>query len=161
VVNTVKVILATLVIFGAGVFTGAIAIRVALIHVPLPQPTTVVAITNPPPGRGLIALSTPFSRQDFLERLTRQAALRPAQHDRIELILRESRQRTEPLAQEFGPRIRAEVQLVREQILSVLDPDQRARFDEVWRPRAGQGRGGGRGTGPGFTNTTSPSRRGE
>jgi hypothetical protein len=43
---------------------------------------------------------------------------------------------------------------VREQILQVLDPDQRARFGDVMRPRAGQQpRGGGVRTNP------PPSRR--
>ena len=133
--NTVKVILATLVIFGAGVITGAIAIRVALIRVPLQQSVTTNTAPALPATR-ILALGTPFNRPDFLERLNREASLKPGQRDRIEQILRESRQRTEPLsAQEFAPRIRTEVQLVRGQILQVLDTDQRAHFDEIMRPR--------------------------
>lgn len=138
--STVKVILATLVIFGAGVLTGAIALRLALFRVPLQT-----APANP--GPRLVAPSTVFNRPDFLERLSREASLRADQRKQVEQILQESRKRTEPIAQEFAPMIRAEVQRVREQILLVLDADQKSRFEEILRPRANQpARPGGRGS---------------
>jgi hypothetical protein len=137
VVNTVKVILATLVIFGAGVITGAFAVRIAQTKPPfqlLPAPPVVATQKAP----ALVLPNTIFNRPEFLKRMEREVGLRPDQHTRIDEILAESRKRTEPIVREFNPKIRAEVQVVRDQITQVLDPEQRLRFDELMRARPNQ-----------------------
>ena len=132
--NTLKVILATLVIFSAGVITGAFAVRLALVTPP-PQGAQAGPATQ---GPRLVVPNTPFNRPDFLERMTREVGLRAEQRERVEQILRDSHKRTEPFVREFTPKVRAEVQLVREHMLQVLDPEQRIRFDELMRARPNQ-----------------------
>jgi hypothetical protein len=122
-----KVILATMVIFGTGVVTGAMIANLS-VRPPIPTASTPV---GPPP----VAFST-MQRADFTRRLQRQVGLTREQHDEIDRILKDSNDRTKSLWEPIAPQMREEVKRVRERIRSVLTDDQRAIFDtESLKPK--------------------------
>jgi hypothetical protein len=143
-VNTWKIILATLVIFGAGVITGGLLVghslraahrllaRVPTTDAPLraaDRPSAPVKLdagiaraSNPPP-----AVNLPF-RKDFLIRLDRELELSPEQRQHIEKIIREGQERTRELW-------RVEWVTTRKRIRSELTPEQQARFEGLFKSR--------------------------
>ena len=143
--NTWKIILATLVIFAAGVVTGGLLVSYAD-RVPLPpiansppwfresgRPQTGPGTTARPP---VLPGGVPqFLRKEFLERLEREVDLTPEQRQRIEQIIREGQERNRQLWERVSPELRKEIANTRRQIQSVLRPDQRARFDELMKQR--------------------------
>jgi DNA-binding MarR family transcriptional regulator len=128
-VNSWKVILATMVIFGAGVITGGL-----LVHQTGGQkktrPPRVVSVTN-----ALAHTVTPaqLQRMDFLVRANRELDLTPEQRERIERILREGQERSRQIWETIAPDMRKEFQLVRERIKVELTPEQRRRFEELMK----------------------------
>jgi len=147
-VNTWKVILATLVIFAAGVVTGGLLVN----HVervrsrPRPNWRTLVTETSPRPiepgspretGRppGVPAALPQFLRKEFLERLDREVNLTPDQRERIEQIIREGQERNRQFWERVSPELRKAIVEARKQIQAALRPDQRARFDELMKQR--------------------------
>jgi hypothetical protein len=134
-VNSWKVILATMVIFGAGVITGGLLVR----HT-----------GGGKPGRSFRPSSTnaaaqnfnqaQMQRMEFLIRANRELELTPEQRERIERILREGQEKTRKLWEGVAPEMRKELQLVRERIKVELTSEQRKRFEELLRrPRPGPG----------------------
>jgi Spy/CpxP family protein refolding chaperone len=108
-----KVILATLVIFVAGMVTGGLAIK----HFqPLP------ATTKAPPS---------LQRFDLLRRMEKRLDLTPAQQERIEQIVRESQERTKKAWDQVRPIIRDEFQRVQDRIREELTPVQRKEFEKL------------------------------
>lgn len=146
--NTWKVILATLVIFAAGVVTGGLLVghadRVKLRARPNWRP---LPAENPPrpaePGSpreafrppGVPAAVPQFLRKEFLERLDREVNLTPEQRERIEQVIREGQERNRLFWDRVSPELRKEIAEARKQIQAVLNPDQRARFDELMKQR--------------------------
>jgi Spy/CpxP family protein refolding chaperone len=125
-----KVILATMVIFACGVFTGVLVTRtapVAATAVPAPQPQP--ASTNKVPLPQFAQLQV--QRPEFLRRLDRQWELTPEQHDLIVKIMAASRERTAPIWGEIAPQMQAELKKVRGEIRQVLTPDQRKKWAEL------------------------------
>ena len=138
-----KVILATLVIFTAGLLTGAVAMRLHFrSRPPLPlyhetgvknpnppgsnhEPSRLMMPFNRPPGRGLA--------KDFIERLDRELMLASEQHKRIQKILEESQKRNKELWEKIAPEIREEMKCSREEIREVLTANQRNRLDELMK----------------------------
>jgi Spy/CpxP family protein refolding chaperone len=131
-VNTWKVILATMVIFAAGVLTG-VAIDRRTAPVPLRQPA------NPGRGEGQIANrvipNLIAQRANLIRNVQRQLDLDPEQRVRIEQIMRDSQLRTKPIVDRIGPDLREEFRFTTTAIRQVLAPDQRRRFDELMKPR--------------------------
>lgn len=140
-VNTWKIILATVVIFGAGVITGGLLVghttrikakqQRALVN-RLQQPTL------PPqefPRRQPqeLQFSLEQRRIEFLRNATRELQLSPEQGERIERLLRESQERTGKLWEQVGPQIRQERAEIPERIREVLTPAQRKRFEELMK----------------------------
>jgi len=115
VVNAWKVILATVVIFGAGVFTGGMLVK----------------ITNKPEMRP----APMVFRLEMIRRLTRELDLAPGQRARIERSLSESAERVKILGSLIDPEMREEFKKVHEEIRDVLTPRQRRRFEELQRER--------------------------
>ncbi len=115
--NPWKFILATVLIYGTGVVTGALV-------------TTLV--DRPPKG---VARPSPqltynqIQRAEFLSRLQKQLNLTPEQHEHIGQILRESNQRTKPLWDPVAAKMKDEVRIVTEKIKGELTPEQAAKFD--------------------------------
>jgi hypothetical protein len=125
-VNSWKVILATMVIFGAGVITGGLLVRHSTVHRPQRPP----AATNAHPQAFTQAQ---LQRVEFLVRADRELDLTPIQRERVEKILRDGQETTRNLWDSVAPEIRKEVQLVRERIRVELKPEQRKRFEELMK----------------------------
>ncbi len=115
--NPWKFILATVLIYGTGVVTGALV-------------TTLVE--RPPRAAARPAQQLTYSqiqRAEFLGRLQKQLDLTPEQHDRIGHLLRDSNQRTKPYWDPVAAKMKEEVRTVTESIRAELTPEQSAKFD--------------------------------
>jgi Spy/CpxP family protein refolding chaperone len=135
-VNTWKVILATMVIFGAGVVTGGLLVhKFSLAASERSAPTAEeharashfahTAGTNrpaQPPSAGM--------RLDFLRRAQRELDLTAEQRERVDKIMKESQERTRKIMDPVQPQLREEVKKTREEFMGVLTPEQRTRFEE-------------------------------
>ena len=123
--NVWKVILATLVIYSAGLITGSLLVR----HRLPPRP----AVTQPQPqGPGPMPF---FLQQRFLERMRVELDLTPEQFGRLDRVLAESRERMRIIHELVRPEMQAEIRNTREQIVAELTPSQRRHFEELMRSR--------------------------
>lgn len=113
--RTWKVILATLVIFIAGVVTGGLLVKNTK-KTPRPKEPQVL-------------------RMEMLRRLTRDLGLSAEQRAKVETILKESAERTKILRDLLGPELQAEYHKAVEDICAQLTPEQHKRFDELLRQR--------------------------
>ena len=93
-----KVILATLVIFVAGMVTGGLATKRLQ-----PEPLATKTPAN-------------LQRYDLLRRMEKRLELTPPQQERIEQIVRESQERTKKAWEQVRPIIRDEFQRVQDRI---------------------------------------------
>lgn len=107
--NTWKVILATMVIFAAGAFTGALLVRHSV---------------HARQGPGGIRL-------EFLRRMERDLDLTAQQRERIDKILKESQEQTRRIMEPVSPALHAELQRTKDEFRQVLTPEQQARFDQL------------------------------
>ncbi|HZV36256.1 MAG TPA: hypothetical protein VFB72_16890 [Verrucomicrobiae bacterium] len=111
--NAWKVIVPTLVIFIAGIVTGALLVTLTLRYDNAQQrPKQVVA---PPFTR---------SNRELLERMDSELDLTPEQHTRIKGIMADSQKR-----------VRWELQQLHLAIAKELTPEQRKKFEGLTRPR--------------------------
>jgi hypothetical protein len=124
-VNTWRVILATLVIFAAGVVTGGLIARHSQ------QNKTEASRRNSGPGRVAPPYSAGGIRLEFLRRAQRELILEPEQRERIDKILKESQARTVQIMEPVSAELREEVERTKSEFLAVLSPEQRRRFDEL------------------------------
>ena len=111
-----RVILATLVIFVAGMVTGGLAIK----HFQ-PLPATTVTAKAPPS----------LQRFEVLRRMEKRLDLSPPQQERIEQIVRESQERTKKAWEQVRPIIHDEFQRVQDRIREELTPEQRMKFEKL------------------------------
>jgi hypothetical protein len=136
-VNTWKVILATMVIFGTGVITGALVVRQSE-HIkplfvsrsvggPYPQHPAPTPKGVMPPGH--------IQNMEFLNRVQRELNLTPVQRERIEKIISEGQVRNKELWEPVAKQMRQEMQQVRERIRAELTLEQRLRFEELLKQR--------------------------
>ncbi|MEN9573492.1 MAG: hypothetical protein RL514_1347 [Verrucomicrobiota bacterium] len=115
--NPWKFILATVLIYGTGVVTGALV-------------TTLVERPHRTAARPAQQLTyNQIQRAEFLVRLQKQLDLTPEQHDRIGHLLRDSNQRTKPYWDPVAAKMKEEVRTVTESIRAELTPEQSAKFD--------------------------------
>jgi len=114
-----KVILATLVIFVAGLGTGMLLDQ----RLGTLRPSSVAPAPFP-------------QRLDLMARMNRQLDLTPAQRESIEQIFRESRERIRKLRETVEPKVKDETRVVREHIRQVLTPAQIRKFDELMEQRS-------------------------
>jgi hypothetical protein len=142
-VNAWKIILATVIIFGAGVVTGGLLVSHAS-HAKVKQPRALTSANPPahwtPPLREFprraeneLQLSFEQRRIEFLLNATRELKLSPEQHKRIERLVRESQEQTRKLWEQVGPQMRKELVEVKEKIREELTPLQRKRFEELMK----------------------------
>ena len=137
--NTWKVILATLVIFGAGVLTGGLLVNYSNKLSEHPQRVLVVegpkhAGTNSAAAGRLVRplLAPNFLRaKDFLERLDRELKLNAQQREHIEKIITEGQDRIKSFCQEIEPEVKEELANTREKIENELTPTQLTLFTEL------------------------------
>jgi periplasmic protein CpxP/Spy len=121
--NYWKVILATVVIFGAGVVTGGLLVHLARTPVPAPP--------SPAQMRPAEPVSVGGMRLELLRRATRELELTAEQRDRLGKILHESQERTRKLMDPVAPQLREELRRTRAEFVDALTPDQRLRFNEL------------------------------
>ena len=108
-----KVILATLVIFVAGMVTGGLATKRLQ-----PEPAAIKA----PPS---------LQRFDLLRRMEKRLDLTAQQQERIGQIVHESQERTKKAWEQVRPLIREEFQRVQDRIRGELTPEQSKKFDKL------------------------------
>jgi Spy/CpxP family protein refolding chaperone len=146
-VNYWKVILATLVIFGAGVITGALLVNSAnnaATTTATPQ-GPIVPIHVVPPGNAVTSTNAPTEgsnppnwnrmKKDFLSRYGKQLDLTAEQYQKIETILGDSQKRTKDISDKIAPDLRDEVHKTRVLIQAELNPEQKKKFEELLRPK--------------------------
>lgn len=148
--NTWKVVLATLVIFAAGVVTGGLlvnyversrpkpprsAARPGALRPPEVRPGLPVRPDEPGRAPGPTSHLPRGLRMDLIERLDREVHLTPEQRERIEKILAEGQERNRQLWERILPEIRREMQQTHERIRAVLTPEQQHKFEELMKQR--------------------------
>lgn len=157
--NSWKVILATLVIFGAGVVTGGLLVsysdRVKPVNIPAtpPQNFRPPGYTNPgmamTPGELRQPVPLPNMIQnrlqrgvslEFLKKLDSEIHLTQGQRERIEQIIREGQARNREIWERITPELRREMTETQKRIRDALLPEQRARFEELMRQSRPPGR---------------------
>lgn len=119
--NTWKVILATMVIFAAGVVTGGMLSWRLQHNYLMPR--------QRPGYRPAQPLSPGGLRLDFLRRAQRELDLTPQQRERIDKLLKEGQERSRKLMEPVTPQLREELGRIKQEFLQVLTPEQRERFD--------------------------------
>lgn len=126
--NVWKPIAAALVIFAAGVVTGGLTVK---LRSPAGQPRAALADRTRSPG-----LQRAESQlRDLSRRMSDRLELSPVQRERIETIVRESQKRMRTLWEETAPKTREEFRRMRERIRAELTPDQRGKFEELFKQR--------------------------
>ncbi len=123
--NSWKVILATMVIFGTGVVTGGLLVRNSQRSEFQPPQRT----NNPP--RQFQPNYAGGVRVEFLRRAERELDLTPDQRERIDKIIAASQERTKKIMEPVTPLMREEIKRTKEEFREALTPEQRRRFDEL------------------------------
>lgn len=138
-----KVILATLVIFAAGMFAGGLVAKRLLPPKPLP-------IAAPPVDM----------QQRFYQKLKKELALTAEQTNRLDKIFVEGNARVKIVWDLMAPELQKERQEVYENIRAVLNPEQREKFEKLTKERSRRpdSDGGRRGPKPGETNRNKGSK---
>ncbi|MGZ5545342.1 MAG: Spy/CpxP family protein refolding chaperone [Limisphaerales bacterium] len=131
-----KVILATMIIFGCGVVTGGLVVRVKTAH---PRVARVDQFGHPVSGakNAVAAPGAPpwqLQRKEFLDKMDRQLDLTPEQRQKIDKVMHDSLDRTRPLWQQIAPQMRDEMRRVREEIRKELTPEQQKKFNDLLKP---------------------------
>jgi predicted transcriptional regulator len=152
-VNTWKVILATLVIFVAGVVTGGLLVSYAdraqqksrrflprdNVRVPAnvnPSPFGSPRDPRESPQRLPNPLQNRMPRgvsMEFLQKLDAEVRLTAEQRERIEKIIAEGQLRNKELWERVAPEMRREIAETQKHIREELTPEQRVRFEELMK----------------------------
>lgn len=124
--NFWKIILATVVIFGAGVMTGGLLVN----YVSHPHSGSHRSF----PGSRDSELPMPHAEmlgKPFLPELDDALRLTPEQHKAIEKIITDGQQQNRVLWKLVSPQFREVMQDVHQKIREQLTPDQRKQFEEL------------------------------
>ncbi len=132
--NSWKPILAALVIFAAGVVTGGLTVNLRT----KPQAPGLRAFEQ----RASPAQNWDNRIRELGKRMERQLDLTAEQRGRIETIVRESQRRIKGVFEEVAPKAREEFRETRMKIREVLTPEQRKKFEELFKVRDGGGKRG-------------------
>ena len=139
--NSWKVILAAVVIFGAGVLTGGLLVYVD--HSPLQNvrlPFMGARLHSQPGGHGQSQpeefprpRSPEMLRKEFVERLDSTLKFTPAQHNAIHKIITEGQERNREIWTNSGvaPKMRQVMEDVQRRIRAELTPDQQKQFEAL------------------------------
>lgn len=134
--NSWNVILATIVIFGAGVITGGLlvdhVVHPAAVHRPAePKPP------GPPATNESSDMPAPLRAQmmnkQFVGQLNDTLDLTPQQRQQIGKIISQGQQNTRDLWKLVGPQFQLVWRNTRQQIRLVLTPDQRKKFEALMK----------------------------
>lgn len=121
--------LAALVIFAAGVVTGGLTVNLRT-RAPMPGLRLLEQ-------RGSPAQTWDNRIRELSRKMERQLDLSAEQRDRIEVIIRDSHRRIQSVFEEAAPRARDEFRETRLRIREVLSPEQRRKFEELFKLRDG------------------------
>src|SRR4051794_35014862 len=124
-----------MIIFGCGVVTGGLVVRVKTAHPRAGARAdhgTTAARNNPITTPG--APPWQLQRKDFLDKMDRQLDLTPEQRQNIDKVMHDSLDRTRPLWQQIAPQMRDEMRRVREEIRKELTPEQQKKFNDLIKP---------------------------
>ena len=130
-----KVIVATLVIFTAGLVTGGLLVRQTT-----PKPNANRRLLLPshgqlPPLRETRErdprAAASEQRQAYVARLNSELSLRPEQTAGVEQILKDGQLRTRAIWESVQPRMQEELHRTRDDIRALLEESQRVRFDQI------------------------------
>ena len=126
-----NVILATIVIFGAGVITGGLLVN----HVEHPPVVHRGGPgMRPPPPDGLpMPMRADILNKQLVQLLNEKLDLTSQQSNRIQKIISDGQQRTHELWKLVAPQIQLVLRDTRQQIRQVLTPDQRKQFEILMR----------------------------
>jgi len=122
-VNAWKVILATLVIYVAGLASGILVTKSLQ-----PRPTRLSADTAQ-----IVPLL--FAQQKLLERMKHDLRLNPQQLKKIDAIFGESREHMRDVLTLLEPEVQSQVSEVRDHIRAELNPEQRVKFEKLLKER--------------------------
>lgn len=148
--NYWKVIVATVVIFGAGVFSGGLLVN----YVDHSRPGNHRPPGTPREPEELVARPD-ILKTNFVQRLDDAVHLTSEQRDKIEKIVADGQERNRNLWAIVSPQMRDAIQETRQHIREVLTPEQRKQFEELFkRPRRQQN---STNAPPNLPGTNSPS----
>jgi len=143
--NSWRVILATVLIFGAGVLTGGLLVNYAdREHGPNarwrenPRAPTDER-EQPHPGDLSRPRSPEVWRKDFIERLDKALQLTPEQHAAILKIIAEGQERNREIWTNVAPKMREEMEQVHQRIREELTPEQQKKFAAIIKQFAPHG----------------------
>ena len=146
--NSWKVILATMVIFGAGVLTGGLVVQFT---------TTASNRARQRAGFGFRqneSSSPGGMRLEFLRRLQPYLDLTAEQRERIDKLLKQSQERTRKIMEPVSPQLHQELQRAKAEFREALTTEQQTRFDELLKQQQRfREHRSGQHPGPGLTNT--------
>lgn len=123
--KALKLIVATLVIFGAGIVVGTL----------LESRRMAQARRTEIDRRGAVPLAL-WQRFETLRRTMRQLELSPEQNARIEGIIKESHARFQKLWEPMAPMAHAELEQLKSRIAAELGPEKQAKFEEILHQRS-------------------------
>ncbi len=153
-VSESKAIVAALVIFAAGVVTGGLTVKVAgkkdghkgekgekrlkasltalnpTNNFPVADNVSLPAQAGNP-VKGNIVRRPELQMQALMRRMEYELNLRPEQRKKVEVIMHDSEEQMRRIWEEFP----AQFQSLRQKIRAELDPDQRTRFEEIFRQK--------------------------
>ncbi len=125
--NSWKIVLATMVIFVAGVFSGGLLVNhVDRVRMPRPLRSVVYPRPSQPTTPG-------GQRLELLRRMQRDLDLTPEQNQRVDAIITQSQERTKKIMEPVSPLLREEVARAKQEFRAVLTPEQLARFEALLR----------------------------
>jgi Spy/CpxP family protein refolding chaperone len=114
-----------MVIFGAGVLTGALVVEFTEgLNGSRHQQTSS--------GNRAFETGSPYGmRLEFLRRIQRELDLTAAQQEQIDKVLKQSQERTRNIMAPVAPQLRQELQRAKAEFRDILTPAQQASFDEL------------------------------
>jgi hypothetical protein len=138
-VNTWKAILAALVIFGTGVVTGAVWLKISegaragsssVTHTPANGAANGNTTT---PGRPQSLPLEQLRRVELMMHAQKELNLTPVQREHIEKIIGDGQDRIRDLWDQVAPDIFDEFQDVKQKVCAELTQEQNKRFDELMK----------------------------
>jgi Spy/CpxP family protein refolding chaperone len=136
-VNSWNVILATIIIFGAGVITGGLLVShvdhvahpLQAHHTPSPKPPGANNDQDDLPG----PLRAQLLNKQFVDQLNDTLGLTPQQRQQIQKIITQGQQNMHDLWKLVGPQFQLVWRDTRQQIRQVLTPEQRKQFEALMK----------------------------
>lgn len=123
-----KAILAAMIIFVAGLVSGAMATHLYRAKHRQASPPSAFPGGPPSPWMGY--------RMELLRRLGDRLKLTPEQRERIDRLVDESQRRLKTLWDPIAPKAHEEMRVLRQQIDAELTAEQREAFDKLMREKA-------------------------